>query len=371
MKKICLGISFNAVPNWTAEDAIRDIIQNWLDNPKMDRSYEISGSVISFTNSYTELPPSVLLTGHSTKRHDPDSRGHHGDGLKSAIAVLLREGYSVDMYNGSVIWSAHVKWSVDFQEDCVYIVESDNLGQKFSMDGFTIQIYKADGSNLCSSLKENIVDNTLILQPKPEEEPLETSYGSILLDNRHKGRIYCGGLYVSTLSNLKYGYDFIPKHLKLDRDRRAVESFDIQWITKEMWAEIDDAEKTIKNLCTNSDDTSFLHHAQGAIKEAVIEGVMKHYHGVWNGAVLADDYDDSVELLSQGYQNVVITGNSALNKIVASTKEYQNVLGSTVKINPITLLDDFKESWYNNLCVDIGMMDDYDKMTVQISTLIK
>ena len=52
-------------------------------------------------------------------------------------------------------------------------------------------------------------------------------YGQIL-DKTEAGRIYIGGLYISTSSELLYGYNFNPGILEIGRDRNITDTFKIR-----------------------------------------------------------------------------------------------------------------------------------------------
>ena len=48
----------------------------------------------------------------------------------------------------------------------------------------------------------------------------ETKYGEIILDEAYAGEVYVNGLFVDCNSDLKYGYNFKPKYIRLERDRK-------------------------------------------------------------------------------------------------------------------------------------------------------
>ena len=62
-----------------------------------------------------------------------------------------------------------------------------------------------------------------------------TSKGIIIPER--PGDIFIGGLWVCKLENFKYGYNFKPEFISLDRDRRIVRDFDVAWLTAQMWKE--------------------------------------------------------------------------------------------------------------------------------------
>jgi O6-methylguanine-DNA--protein-cysteine methyltransferase len=48
------------------------------------------------------------------------------------------------------------------------------------------------------------------------------------------------------MPGLKYGYDMLPGHIELDRDRNKVSQFNLTWETSKMWAEMDNRECAAK-----------------------------------------------------------------------------------------------------------------------------
>jgi hypothetical protein len=65
--------------------------------------------------------------------------------------------------------------------------------------------------------------------------PAGEYYNTILEEPGEQGRIYVGGLYVSTIKEFRCGYAFTPNKIKLDRDRGMVDGFDLAWETSNLW----------------------------------------------------------------------------------------------------------------------------------------
>ena len=84
-----------------------------------------------------------------------------------------------------------------------------------------------------------------------------TKTGQILLDSMYKGKLFVAGLYISTDDRLHYGYNFKPEYIELDRDRRMIQSFELQWKTSEMWRTIGD-DRIITMVKNNADDVRYI-----------------------------------------------------------------------------------------------------------------
>lgn len=85
-----------------------------------------------------------------------------------------------------------------------------------------------------------IVNSNLFLQDLKEGDdyiasnpgyPLTTCMCKVLTGERHAGKLFVGGLYVTTSKYAKYGYDFAPELVKLDRDRGFIDGIDLQFLT--------------------------------------------------------------------------------------------------------------------------------------------
>ena len=65
----------------------------------------------------------------------------------------------------------------------------------------------------------------------------ETKYGEIILDEAYAGEVYVNGLFVDCNSDLKYGYNFKPKYIRLERDRKTCDTWNVEDTTSLMIAE--------------------------------------------------------------------------------------------------------------------------------------
>ena len=68
-------------------------------------------------------------------------------------------------------------------------------------------------------------------------EKVETQYGEILTDEEFAGQVFVNGLFVDCNSDLQYGYNFKPKYINLERDRKTCDTWNVEDITSKMIAE--------------------------------------------------------------------------------------------------------------------------------------
>lgn len=234
MKKYELSLSKNYVKDWTVADAVREFLQNAIDQeasvPDNDMYFQYAEGTqtLLIGNKSSVLNVNTLLLGTSSKVDDENSIGQFGEGYKIASLVLVRAGKDVTIYNygNREVWKPRFVKSRRYGEDILtFFVDTKYIWEKtpnndliISIKGITPEEYKV------------IEENTLRLR-SDLGDCIETDYGKILLDEAHSHRIYVNGLYVYSVPSLNYGYDVKPKYLTLGRDRNVVNTFDCQWLT--------------------------------------------------------------------------------------------------------------------------------------------
>ena len=100
------GISRDYLPDWGYAEALREIYQNFDDygiftEDKTDVDGQGYDYEITLSNNYAPANLNFLSVGYSAKRHDNNTVGEHGEGLKMALLVLAREGVEVVLNTGA------------------------------------------------------------------------------------------------------------------------------------------------------------------------------------------------------------------------------------------------------------------------------
>ena len=356
-----LGLYPDSVPDWGLQQGARELIQNWGDNDK-DKAWYYQDETLTLTNHDTAVDRSMFLSGFSGKRDDNSKVGRHGDGTGSALVALLREGKQVLYTNGNTTWKPFVGFSEVFKVDTICLEE--NVDDNTNVSSFNVDI-----SGISQEEFDLIVDNYLDFQDNIGEVET-TTYGDILLDEKHKGRIYVAGLYVTTERELDNGYNFKPEHLKLDRDRKQVDSFDIKWVTKEMWAQVgktDEGAGFVAEMIANeSSDTEFVKHVP--FLDKVEDACFEVYKEKYDGKILAESAEEVDKLKASGYHNVTFLGNSTLTSMVKCSDGYKSLNLNVKSVTPVELLEGYKDKWYDDLSTD--MLYDYEDMVTKIEKLI-
>lgn len=351
VRKIELSLARDYAPSWGVWEGVREIIQNTLD---AEGEVEFLDTGISFNTYMGGLSLDKLLLGAGTKAGDTSKVGGHGEGLKVAMLALVRAGVSVwirDRINRKVLKPV-IETSHTFGVDCLHVIASDGIPDTFFSGCPDLFI----GIGKINSESMELIKTNYLYSGKYKDYVLhETKQGTILGLPELKGKVFVNGLYVTSISDLAYGYDFKPEYLQLDRDRKAVDSFDIKWITKDMWSQVTHkagltAQTVSQMVYDKVADTAFLNHAR---TKELTEGCVELYLQMHPQQVLASEFDDIEKLNTQGYTDVVYLGNDNFTKIVKASREYQSINFNKLEVKSNkSILEDFKDKWYDEFSTD-------------------
>lgn len=225
-----LSLTSNYVADWDFKMAIRELIQNGVDQETLepDNIFNIfyENGTLQFENLKSKLKINTLLLGRSSKTHDDNTVGQFGEGYKISALVLNRLGktFTVHNYGKNEIWTTRFINSRKWHDKILAFDVNENIS---SRNGLVIEV-----GNITPEEYDAIQD--IWLGFKGDYKKIDTSKGEILLDESEKNKIYVNGLYISCSADLQYGYNFHPKYLKLERDRKSCDSFDTKLLTSEM-----------------------------------------------------------------------------------------------------------------------------------------
>ncbi|MFA4971782.1 MAG: hypothetical protein WC683_04165 [bacterium] len=249
VERVELPLSKNYVGSWGTWEAARELIQNALDGEKVSEDTVLSRARIKYhaktrtlvvSNENTVLSRRTLVLGHSKKA--PGSIGQYGEGYKLALLVLLRGGKSVQICNGSETWVPYISHSRTF--DCDVLTLEIQKDVRWAID----QTFAIAVSGITPAEWQEIRRNTRRLQ-RPQHEA-HTSQGFLLSGEGEERRVYVGGLYVCTMQekDRTYGYDLNPDVVRVDRDRRMVWSWEVNWATAKMFQELREEENKVVEM---------------------------------------------------------------------------------------------------------------------------
>lgn len=251
MKEYKFTITKNYIPDWGLIEGVREILQNAIDSPgKM--TLEINDDTLIIKNDNIKLPIKSLLMGYGTKTNDASQIGGKSEGSLLAIMVLIREGYNVNIINSDEIWKPGFVQDDNLDEE-ILAIQVSNTTQHNAL------IYEISG--LTDDDIEILVDEFPVLDQAvtgAEYESIETQCGEIILDKKYKGKMYVGGLPIQRDDNFEFGYNFKTEYVRLDRDRKAINYYELRGLTaqslvtaKECHPEIF---KAISDSCVDAKD---------------------------------------------------------------------------------------------------------------------
>jgi len=216
------------------------LFQNAIDqesvNPENKMSYSYNEPTLCINSKASVLERNSLLFGSSSKQADEDTIGKFGEGYKLAMMVLLRGGFEVTVFNYEKreIWIPSMQYSEIFEQNVLSIeIKEWNCPEIFDVPANTLS-FQIMG--ITPEHMEKITETNLHI---PRAITLmDADQGKILTDEDQQARLYVNGLFVETSkTKLTYGYNFHPRYIALNRDRRTIDSFELTWLTSQMWAQ--------------------------------------------------------------------------------------------------------------------------------------
>lgn len=231
-----LTLTPDYVSEWTFNDAIRELIQNGTDQEALDREnhfevgYDRERQVLQLKNTRSVLKVNTLLLGRGSKARNEDTVGRFGEGYKIAALVLNRLGKTFTVLNNGrkEIWRSGFKNSEKWNDKILAFYVSK---RKTEDSGLCIEVGNVSRSEYMD------MSEVWIKMCGFDYGRVGTQYGEILTDEEFAGRVFVNGLFVDCHSDLQYGYNFKPKYIELERDRKTCDTWNVEEVTSKMVAE--------------------------------------------------------------------------------------------------------------------------------------
>lgn len=299
------------VSRWGMKEAVRELIQNALDSASpfvyefITEDHESFG--LRLNSEFTTLSPQTLLLGATSKADDKDAIGSFGEGYKIALLVLTRMGYEVGVLNGDRLWKPRFRFNRRFGCEVLVIDETQlpnkvNNGLTFQVEGLS----KDDVAEVVASCLRMQDDIGAIKQ---------TTMGDILLDRPKE--LYVGGLFICK-TDMEFGYNVKPEHLRLERDRQTVSGWELAALTCNMWYETKDYSRIADLIAQECPD---LEYAKYDSPDMVKEACYQHFREKHPGAVIAKTDTELKALVKQGM--TVYAGGGGYYTAVSSSRSYR------------------------------------------------
>jgi hypothetical protein len=358
MSKLELSINVQYLPSWGAWEGIRELIQNgkdaetefsaplkvdWrggqamacssckrvsasaaanslCDVPQPDGDnctghFRASGT-LRIENEGAELTREALLFGTSSKADRSDMIGKFGEGLKLGILALVRAGHPVKIRTGAEVWTAGIARSERYDADVLCF---DCVGGREAKKRVRVEI-----ENVTALEWERLKERFLFLVKrtvKDAESMVATSRGDLLLGEKYVGQIFVKGIYVSMDARLSAGYNF--RNVDLDRDRKMVSSWDLQWTCSQIWTEAaasrpDLLGQLFSHALDGKADVAGLEHNASYAPDAVKECMAATFAAKFGErAVPVANLAESAEVEHLGRRGVVVS--KSLGALLATT----------------------------------------------------
>ena len=219
MALIKLGIHRDYCPKWGLWEGIREFMQNSLDEDdkghKLDKSF--TGDCLTLRNIGSEIPPSAMAVGFSSKANDSQSRGQYGEGMKLAMLALIRLGHKVTVATADRTYKPEIVQ--DDQLGCEIL--AIRVGKRKWRDDTVVSIEGIEWNDHVSMMSR-------FTRTAPDlGKVIRTPFGKIFAKEEMKGKVFVKGIYVCDLPGLEYGYDL--EQCELDRDRSLPKQFDVEY----------------------------------------------------------------------------------------------------------------------------------------------
>ena len=267
-----LPLAKTYVAHWGLVEGVREIVQNALDSDspfvyEFDREDDGTFSLV-LRSEFSELGPSTLLLGTTSKAEATDKIGSFGEGYKIAMLVLTRLQYRISIWNGDKVWTPFFRWSNRFESELLCVRE-DKAPAKHTGLTFTVSGLDEDDCEairgICLKMQRHI------------GEVRETSMGRILIER--PGKLYVGSLFVNETKTV-CGYDIDPEHVSLERDRRTVDTWSLNALARAMWYETEDFDTISKMIVAKAPEMQGCRYdAPAMVKQAVYRWFQENYEG--------------------------------------------------------------------------------------------
>ncbi len=295
------GIGKDYLKDWGIKEALREIFQNYFDYGVYnigERHISNNRIYITIENSYTPESFEFLQIGKSIKRGE--AIGKHGEGLKMAFMILLRENLFMQIRTGNKRIIAKWNQSIVGETLALDVIETKHGHVN---DAFIINFVCPIGIYQ-EFIHNTIADGDIIFK--------DDYHGSIV--DKPQGNIYSGRLFVCNLKNIKKAYDIPPSLLSLDRDRRVPSSFEVSYHT----SNINTKQAEFSFIDQNYDDTAMTKIPESQyknVKPIELKGKIEYIAKVINEET---NQEEEILITNNRYKDQLNNSNffkSAINKI--------------------------------------------------------
>jgi hypothetical protein len=345
-----LSLSVDYVSTWGVQEALRELFQNAIDWG--DWSFTIDGDRLSIISHNASLEPKTILLGSTSKRDDSSKIGVHGEGYKLAMLVLTRLGYPCEIHTGSEIWEPKLIQSRTYKT------------QQLVFDTRVSNAVKQSLSFEVSGLSEAVL--TELNYQNLHINPTVAFYchdKGVVVPNR-PGDIFVNGLFVAHLEGYKFGYNFKPSSINLDRDRRLVRDFDVQWVTSQIWKDYEDFDLILDMIKAELPDVKYLDSFIYSSKQGLADEAAKAFVTEYGPeAVPVTSQLDLRNAQEAGHESIILVPDCQ-RQLIYRSSFYTPPAPKIIKKTPREVLLDYSMKW-RGLMVKGDMRTEFDELIKQ------
>lgn len=342
-----LPLTRNYCANWGMKESLREFIQNAIDSESpFQYEYNPDLATLRIISRFATLPVHTLLLGMTSKAGNDSKIGSFGEGYKIAMLVLTRMNHKVRIYNDGVVWTPHFAYSKQFQHETLHVAET-KAGRGEPYEGVVFEIHDIFGNDMAE-----IRGMALQMQSMAQIGPvIHTPLGQILCEK--PGAIYVGGLYITTHNDFKYGYNFNPDQVSLERDRQTINGWDLYSATKNMWFATEGHMHTIVQMI--EEEAVDMHYANYNTPQIVKDAIYTAFIEKYPNSVPVTSQKELKEYIDRGINNVVYVGVTHGDMLLSHSEVKQRTQLALYQPPPVETLT----AWYDQL--ECKLLTDHDR----------
>ena len=236
-----LTLNAKYVKDWGFREAFREFVSNAFDaekecGGKASVTYHVGARILRVQNTGVRMPREVLLFGTTSKLGNDALIGQFGEGMKLAALAAVRAGHRVIIRNGDEVWEPKIVTSKRFDAEVLAFAIRKTHS---AVDRVEVEVYGVEPQQWESARRM-----FLKLVPPNAAEVSDGGADRLIRDAEYKGRVFVRGVFVQQVDKLEYAYDLTS--VRVDRDRMLINSFDLFWAIRSIWAVAANGDETLR-----------------------------------------------------------------------------------------------------------------------------
>ncbi|MEM5870855.1 MAG: hypothetical protein QXX04_00595 [Candidatus Aenigmatarchaeota archaeon] len=235
---------------WGLWEMLREFISNAIDaeNGNWENIHlEVLPGKIVIHNKSRLIDIRDFYFGYSSQGkgfNNNEYIGRFNEGMKLAIAIALRIGYELEIFSGSYRIKPEIENKNGLRTFKIYVYKNEN-----EIEGTRVEIKgkNIDEVEVKNLLKNNIIwpkDNRIVYEVLKDKSDGIFNYDMQII--KSYGKVFIGGMFVSKIENLAWGYNFNPSLVRLSEGRNLLNEEDVRKALKKYIPKINNLEYWVK-----------------------------------------------------------------------------------------------------------------------------